>query len=253
MVVDIIPSQSFPTGPSGNLEVEPVTEVSKKDVFELIHKYCPERREVSMETAFVFYASDGDSRRCFGAICLEPNDVRTKFVVKEEDKEARNHHEITYLLLDNRFFTEISLVPLLRQVFSMSVNVEEETGEVFWFAGGDRLYSRILNKVIKKSHYYFQNEAKYFARHIVDAHSKTDSTSDGSANCTFPFREDGSMMSAEEIREVFRYGALNEKLIDFKPIQTNLTVEDLTEMGYVSTADLMNEISDIEKCHDEKQ
>ena len=59
----------------------------------------------------------------------------------------------------------------------------------------------------------------------------------------FPFREDGSMMSAEEISESLKHGPLNESTKDFHPVQTKLSEQDLRAMGYVTTEDLKKELN----------
>lgn len=171
MKIDTIHSDSFEEISVNAVKVEPISAPLMGDVKNLMIQADHTNRSISTDNAYVLSIKTNNSVSILGVVCIEPNDVRTKYDIPEPDIEKRNYHEFTYILIDDRLFNEGALIPLLRQLMSMCVS-DEPIDEVFWFPD-DRLYAQIINQVFKNcNEYYFQNEATYFANALLSIYNR---------------------------------------------------------------------------------
>lgn len=213
MKIDTIRSNNQNDINIDGIKVEPFSETFIGDVKRLLFQTNPSNRNISVDNAYVLYISKNNSPCILGVVCIEPNDVGTKHLIQETDIEKRNYHEFTYLLIDERLFNKETLIPLLRQTFSMCVS-NEPIDEVFWFSH-NLLYSRIINKMFKTYNvYYFINEATYFAEKIVSVYKEE---LERQLNNAMPYR-------MEDIDEINEYMWL-------KPDLTNLDVDIFVDDG----------------------
>lgn len=152
------------------VKVEPISAPLIGDVKSLMIRTNHTNRNISIDNAFLLTVPTNNSVSILGVVCIEPNDVRTKYDIPEQDIEKRNYHEFTYVLIDDRLFNEGAITLLLRQLLSLCVSAEP-IDEVFWFSDNE-LFLRIINKVFKTcNEYYFQNEAEYFADKLITTHN----------------------------------------------------------------------------------
>lgn len=171
MKIDIIHSNSPNDIVFDAVKVEPISKSLMGDVKRRLFQTNPAYMNIPIDNAFVLYVSINNSPSILGIICVEPNDVRTKYKIQGTDIETRNYHEFTYFLIDDRLFNKETLVPILQQIFSMIIS-DKPIDEVFWFSDGE-LYSRFLDKIFKTcKEYYFINEAGYFANKIISAYNR---------------------------------------------------------------------------------
>lgn len=213
MKIDIVHMSNIEDIPIDVVRVEPISESIIGDVKNLIASAEPSNRVALSDNAYALIVSSNNKKVILGVVCTEPNDIRTKHRIPWEDSERRNYHEITYILIDDRLFNTRTLVPLMRQILSMSVS-DERVDEVYWFSD-DRVYSQTVNRVIKTCQvYYFQNEAEYFVDKLISQYgTKRSQEIIGAFKCEFdeiyhefgnePVDEsiESTTISAEELHE----------------------------------------------------